>query len=989
MYSEIFKKVVEASQKNNLTFFVGAGVSKLSNAPKWSELIDSLCAELGHGKKDYYSSEDYLRIPQMYYYSVNENLDRYYSFVDKCFDCSNLQPNLVHKMLFDLSPSSFITTNFDDLLEKSSIQNCLSYKSIACDKEVSEIHGDKYILKIHGDLQHRNIVLKEEDYLNYSENFKLIETLLKSIFSTNTVVMIGYGLNDYNIKLIINWAKSLLKDRFNKPIFIYTDDEKLSQEELLYHESRGLSVIEYYNCDGYDEIEGDKKFENRYVSVLKAINHSASYSIEGKTKEELFNVLFALLEPLDQMRALKPQDIQKRLFPYAIVEQDGTIMPNPNETNILEHFIEINKMDHAQICALPEEEIEKYRVILSVLSKGRILQYRIQDSYQKINGINYDFANLMCLSFDYCRMNEFVKKDYSDLDNNYFKAYYFAKLQKYKESYEQFTKVAAEAFKNRNYLLYYLAQVNRKNIFQILKNINSQFMYQNYYDLNSIETMSLTDSQAERIFENLPHEFQRTYECFKDLNSINLLYKNSYDSFIDGRKLQNALDKNTFEMGLTSSDKVICRINNNLHFLLGNGLYVDEYSEFKNTIKNLMELLVYKYSFQNRAASYNSIFPNMNQSRIHFDYIDFYCFVEYFESKELVDLFSKHNIQEIEFVNCEQVYSSIINLINYYDRILSKSTEAVEKLPYQHKIKACLIMLRHMKISQEVMDRFCKFIFKYEFREIYINDKILFLDYQISQKNMFSNITSKVVEDKLISYFDQHIDTLNKGEMFELPSTSNGINYYNLIHYIKPKNTSRRLSIRITKMLKAGLKKSYLTFFENYYPYLSPSQQKNIVRAIKQHLNNTFDFECFSFLVCNKIKVEMKYVDALKEHLEKCLNQKPEKSAIQVFPRQDEDSDLVQIGYWCLLRILPRRKFKKYVGHSDHFDFYYLYDKFDFEKFDISWLFNLYPNTYQTITRDETVKRKLCSIIANRINDKNLNPSDEKSLTNILIAYFC
>ena len=59
------------------------------------------------------------------------------------------------------------------------------------------------------------------------------------------MVFIGYGLNDYNIKLILNWAKTLLKDHFNKPIFIYTGDDSLSAEELLYQKSRGLCVIEY------------------------------------------------------------------------------------------------------------------------------------------------------------------------------------------------------------------------------------------------------------------------------------------------------------------------------------------------------------------------------------------------------------------------------------------------------------------------------------------------------------------------------------------------------------------------------------------------------------------------------------------------------------------------------------------------------------------------------------------------------------------------
>ena len=90
--------------------------------------------------------------------------------------------------------------------------------------------------------------MKEEDYLNYSDNFKLVETLLKSIFATNTVVFIGYGLNDYNIKLILNWTKTLLKEKFNKPIFIYTDDAELSKDELRYHESKGLCVVDYRHC---------------------------------------------------------------------------------------------------------------------------------------------------------------------------------------------------------------------------------------------------------------------------------------------------------------------------------------------------------------------------------------------------------------------------------------------------------------------------------------------------------------------------------------------------------------------------------------------------------------------------------------------------------------------------------------------------------------------------------------------------------------------
>lgn len=51
MYQELFKRIIVASQTESLVFFVGAGVSKLSDAPKWSELIDAFCVSLGRTKK--------------------------------------------------------------------------------------------------------------------------------------------------------------------------------------------------------------------------------------------------------------------------------------------------------------------------------------------------------------------------------------------------------------------------------------------------------------------------------------------------------------------------------------------------------------------------------------------------------------------------------------------------------------------------------------------------------------------------------------------------------------------------------------------------------------------------------------------------------------------------------------------------------------------------------------------------------------------------
>lgn len=242
MYEQELQRILDASQNNALTFFVGAGVSALSGAPTWKELINAICDKLGRERKNEYASDEYLQIPQMYYYSLGDNKEEYFKFIEAQLHSTDLLPNTVHREMLNLNPVSFITTNYDTLLEDAAVQYCQSFKVVSRDEDVSTIFGDRFILKLHGDFKNKNFVLKEEDYLNYSENFKLIETLVKSIFSTNTVVFIGYGLNDYNIKLILNWTKTLLKGSFRKPIFLYTGDTALRNEEIVYQQSKGLSV---------------------------------------------------------------------------------------------------------------------------------------------------------------------------------------------------------------------------------------------------------------------------------------------------------------------------------------------------------------------------------------------------------------------------------------------------------------------------------------------------------------------------------------------------------------------------------------------------------------------------------------------------------------------------------------------------------------------------------------------------------------------------
>ena len=216
-YVEIAKRIVYASKNNSLTFFVGAGVSKCSGIPLWEELIKKICIKMQIKVPKKLSSDDYLRIPQMFYCTCDNSRD-YTDFIKKAIDKPDSVPNEVHHIMMKFHPASFLTTNYDHLLETAAVEYGQSYKCVVKDEEVALIKGDRYILKVHGDIEHNNFVLREEDYLAYEENFKLISPLMRSVFSTNTVVFIGYGIGDYNVKLIIDGVRRVLKDKF-EPIF--------------------------------------------------------------------------------------------------------------------------------------------------------------------------------------------------------------------------------------------------------------------------------------------------------------------------------------------------------------------------------------------------------------------------------------------------------------------------------------------------------------------------------------------------------------------------------------------------------------------------------------------------------------------------------------------------------------------------------------------------------------------------------------------------
>ena len=692
------------------------------------------------------------------------------------------------------------------------------------------------------------------------------------------------------------------------------------------------------------------------------------------------------------MQALRRSDVAQRLKDYIIISETGQIFVLPYDYShlFIEFFYEINCMSAEEYNLLEKETQEKYCTIVNVFKKAHIHSIKL-DFKSEYFIKETASCDSLCIYLDYLSMYKIVYETKADtVEEKYRKAFYLSRLKKYDKAYNLFAEIAREAFKSKDYLLYYLCKSNCISLKKIIEPLQSNYSIYPNMDVNGFPS---TDN-VEKLFENLPIEFQDQYKNLKDLFSPTLLYKYSYEASLDSQKLQKAIETNTVEFGQTSIQKVEYRIHDYLFFLLNNGIIADVFSEYKNTVENLMSVLVYKFAEQEKKILHNQPFPEIVQDKVIFDNISFYCFIEYFTGDEIEKLFSKNHIEKITFNDGSDIESVIYNIIDYYKYLINDKETKYEQFLLQQQIKTLLVLLGYIDLTQKSVDYVCDFILKYEVIDVHINDIILFLHQQIYKRKKYSDITAKVIKDKLLNYLDQHIEAIEAKRSFLVRSTNSSINYPNLIHYIFPfeeRKYIEELTIRISRILKNDLNDLRPSVIEYYWDYLSKYMKNKIIRKVKSHLKQEFDFEWFKFLILCNAKIDDEYIICLKQYLHEMVKKhsdKDEKKIIYTYPSVNPYNDLEQVGYWCLIKKLKKEDFLEFTGIISAFDFYIQYKEFDFAKFEVSWLLNLYSHAIDIISKNKQVKENICACIKNRLEVENISEVDRDKLVDILIKHF-
>ncbi len=686
MDNNIFEEIKKYSQMNKLSIFVGAGVSKLAGYPSWNELVEEMATDIGYisntnqNSSVKFSPEELLKIPQMYY--IEKNDSEYKSKVQGILGVKRY-PTEVHYKILALNPNHILTTNYDTLIEETSVAFGKNYSVINSDKVVSKTITSNYIVKVHGDLT-EGFVLKEEDYLNYEVDYILTDNLIKTIFATNLVIFIGYGLNDYNIKLILNWVRRIQKDSFIKPIFIHVGD-RIDSLEKKYQEDKGLKII-----DSNDFISANSSINNNFSAKYNAVLDrilTFNGELNLSTDNSKIEYIYEQLNGIKNLEYIRYEDFDEIFKNAYKLNEERTIENFPKNINdsvnidYFETFFSYNEDDIKDENIENEIKIkEKFRFIKAYLNKVNIFGPRERNDFQGIEIRGLAFNN------EFENMAKFCEIEAKTIKQKYKKAYYLARLAKYKESYNLFTEILQVAKEKEDWDIYYFSFLNRQYLYTIVESIDKNYSF-DFLGFNKLDDefknilrIQMKNYSLEKQFDELPFSFKEKYKSLKDLTSFNCYLTKYYDFTKTRNKVEKDNQKKSRTFGLAEFDREKWKMLDTTKFMFDNMLLFDLFTENNSYIKNVMQLWL-EAIFIEENYNYRGPFAEIKTYRLVFNLQDIIIISKSFPIDEIEYISRKIDLSKLIFDESYKLEEYILMQIQEYtklkDNILNKENHFI------------------------------------------------------------------------------------------------------------------------------------------------------------------------------------------------------------------------------------------------------------------------------------------------------------------------
>lgn len=936
-------KDIDRWRKNNkLSVFVGSGVSVLSGLPKWSDLIKLMLKEMPDLKynENKLSSDDYLKIAQMYFNTFGE--EKYKEKVKESFK-EDRTPNKIHDLIFALHPNHILTTNYDNLLEQEAVKVGRNFSVINADNVVSSAPSSSYIIKVHGDFSSSNFVLKEQDYLDYEQNYKLIDKLVKTIFSTNLVIFIGYSLQDYNIKLILNWVKNVQADSFIKPIFIHIDDP-LSELELDYQDKRGLRVLQ---TTDFGDLPNN--YTDKYSKVLEPIIEYEDKKILESFDEKM-EYLTDKVSGISHIRYLRSSDFNS-VFESDYEIKNGILMNVSPITKLVpfhqEHiydYFETLFGFNSQKSYLAKEAIDAFLKSADLIRGNTCFQ---KEDVKEIKSAAYGSK--------ISEMELYCSKDYTNQFDLFKKAYYLGILGRYEESYEIFNSLIVQFQKEKKWDLFYLAQINRKKLIQKVLKECKKFASSTEMANDEFIQQIQTDNKSfyvEEQFSQLPVEFQNKFSFLSDFCNSNPFVEKNTELIKNINKADKDRVTGTITIGGMSKVESIKReMYENVKFVFENNLLISLFDEFKNYIKNCLFVWLESFASNLKKDSQNDQMLDFS-IRYPFTYLDVILISETFTYDDMKYICGIVDFEMFPFDDEDVLKTYIKNQIEDFIKTfpLDSNIKGGEIVLFEQQVKKLRLLLT---VSSYIIkdSEFVRYVIE---RMPYLRVRNFELDKMkpiiirwVKNSNLDRQIAVNIIENWFISYIRELSTSIKENENTAYVDYNE---FVSILRRLCDKNTAlTHLTIDTIALLKSNL--GCITALNPIYKHLNVDVKAYIDSHVPInsiiHLVERYDYEIPSNLNIDNV-VENTFETILHNRKER------ERGAFAFGPYTDEDL----MAFTIIAMLSKGISIQKYIGIDHHYDFWFNLERFDKKDFEINWV-EYYPEKILDMIKNNDKRRSL------------------------------
>ena len=204
--------------------------------PDWYELGKIVAKEI----EDYKYENN--PIDALSFYEELYSRPKLVELIMKSLHYGDVTPSDTYKAFCELFTGIICTTNFDSLLEDTmTILGCSPSVIVTEDRLTIKNRKEVSIIEVHGDYNHPNkMIITERDYDLYVNNNPILATYIANLFINNTMLLIGYSLDDADFRSIWQIINNRLGNMAQPAYCIAVD---ASAELIAKYKRRNVRVI--------------------------------------------------------------------------------------------------------------------------------------------------------------------------------------------------------------------------------------------------------------------------------------------------------------------------------------------------------------------------------------------------------------------------------------------------------------------------------------------------------------------------------------------------------------------------------------------------------------------------------------------------------------------------------------------------------------------------------------------------------------------------